>query len=153
MFSFLNASLFIFQLHTLTIGGINPSLQWLPSNYWAGIMHRGLIGCFSDLELNSEAINLTKYINYTNTNLTPKSGPCSIFLSTKRECSCEHGGECRLNSGGAWSCDCSKTGYTGRRCEQATYYIDLTPIQIFEFNTNLQWSEQINDIAFGLQVR
>ncbi|CAF1330953.1 unnamed protein product [Adineta ricciae] len=140
------------HLHTLTIGGINPSLQWLPNNYWAGIMHRGLIGCFSDLELNSEAINLTKYINYTNTNLTPKSGPCSTFLSTKRECLCEHDGECRLNNGGAWSCDCSKTGYTGRRCEQATYYIDLTPIQIFEFNTNLQWSEQINDIAFGLQA-
>ncbi|UJR31572.1 hypothetical protein I4U23_019059 [Adineta vaga] len=140
------------HLHTLTIGGINPAIQWLPNNYWSGIMHRGLIGCFSDLELNNEAINLTKYINYTNNNLTPKSGPCSTFLSSKRECSCEHGGECRLNSGGTWSCDCSKTGYTGRRCEQATYHIDLNNIQIFELNTNLQWSEQINDISFGLQA-
>jgi hypothetical protein len=115
-------------------------------------MHRGLIGCFSNLELNNEAINLTKYINYTNNNITPKSGPCSTILSSKRECSCEHDGECRLNNGGTWSCDCSKTGYTGRRCEHATYHIDLNKIQTFEMNTNMQWSEQINDIAFGLQV-
>ncbi|CAF1302347.1 unnamed protein product [Adineta steineri] len=145
------------QLHTLTIGGINPSIQWLPNNYWSGIMHRGLIGCFSDLELNNEAINLTKYINYTNNNITPKSGPCSISSAlssslSKRECSCEHEGECRLNNGGTWSCDCSKTGYTGRQCEHATYHIDLNKIHIFELNTNIQWSEQINDIAFGLQA-
>jgi len=117
-------------------------------------MYRGLIGCFSNLELNNEAINLTKYINYTNNNIAPKSGPCSTtILSSKRECSCEHDGECRLNNVGTWSCDCSKTGYTGRRCEHATYHIDLNKIQIFEMNTNMQWSEQINDIAFGLHVK
>jgi len=115
-------------------------------------MHRGLIGCFSNLELNNHAINLTKYINYTNNNITPKSGPCSMIVPSKRECSCEHDGECRLNHGGTWSCDCSKTGYTGQRCEHATYHIDLNHISIFEFNTNMQWSEQINDIVFGLQV-
>jgi hypothetical protein len=115
-------------------------------------MHRGLIGCFSDLELNNEAINLTKYINYTNNNITPKSGPCSTITSSKPECSCEHDGECRLNNVGTWSCDCSKTGYTGRRCEHATYHIDLKKIYTFELNTNMQWSEQINDISFGLQV-
>ncbi|CAF3417292.1 unnamed protein product [Rotaria socialis] len=140
------------QLHKLTIGGINPNIQWLPNNFWSGIMRRGLVGCFSDLELNNEAINLTKYINYTNNNMAPKSGPCLTTLSSKRECSCEHGGECRLNNGGIWSCDCSKTGYTGRRCEHATYHIDLTKINTFELNTNLQWSEQVNDIAFGLQA-
>ncbi|CAF3046431.1 unnamed protein product [Rotaria sp. Silwood2] len=140
------------HLHTLTIGGINPNIQWLPDNYWSGIMHRGLIGCFSDLELNNEAINLTKFINYTNNNITPKSGPCLTTLPSKRECSCEHGGECRINNGGIWSCDCSKTGYTGRRCEHATYHIDLNDIHTFELNTHLQWSEQINDIAFGLQA-
>ncbi|CAF0881854.1 unnamed protein product [Rotaria sordida] len=140
------------HLHTLTIGGINPNIQWLPDNYWSGIMHRGLIGCFSDLELNNEAINLTKYINNTNNNITPKSGPCLTTLLSKRECSCEHGGECRLNNGGIWSCDCSKTGYTGRRCEHATYHIDLNQIHTFELNTNLQWSQQINDVAFGLQA-
>ena len=115
-------------------------------------MHRGLIGCFSNLELNNEAINLTKYINHTYKNITPKSGPCSMIFSSKRECSCEHGGECRLNSGRTWTCDCSKTGYTGRRCEHATYHIDLNQISTFELNTNMQWSEQITDIAFGLQV-
>ncbi|CAF3694710.1 unnamed protein product, partial [Rotaria sordida] len=140
------------HLHTLTIGGINPNIQWLPDNYWSGIMHRGLIGCFSDLELNNEAINLTKYINNTNNNITPKSGPCLTTLLSKRECSCEHGGECRLNNGGIWSCDCSKTGYTGQRCEHATYHIDLNQIHTFELNTNLQWSQQINDVAFGLQA-
>lgn len=115
-------------------------------------MNRGFIGCFSNLELNNEAINLTKYINYTNNNLTPKVGPCSALLSTKRECSCEHNGECRLNNGGIWQCDCSKTGYTGRLCEQAAHHIDLKQIQTFEFNTNMQWSEEINDISFGIQV-
>jgi hypothetical protein len=115
-------------------------------------MQRGLIGCFSNLELNNQEINLTKYINYTNNNIRPKSGPCSTILPSKRECSCEHEGECRLNNGGAWSCDCSKTGHTGRRCEHPTYHIDINKIQTFELNTNIQWSEQINDIAFGLQV-
>ena len=116
-------------------------------------MHRGFIGCFSDLELNSESINLTRYINTTNNSITPKSGPCTTSLTSKRECACEHGGECRMHTGGSWSCDCSKTGFTGRRCEHPTYHIDLSKIHTFELNTNLQWSEQINDIAFGLQVR
>jgi hypothetical protein len=129
-------------------------MRWLPTNYYSGIMHRGLIGCFSDLEINNELINLTKYINTTNNNnhISPKSGPCSTTLSTKRECLCEHDGECRINNGGIWSCDCSKTGYTGRRCEQIAYHLDLNQIQTFEFNTYIQWSEQINNIAFGLQV-
>lgn len=116
-------------------------------------MHRGFIGCFSDLELNSESINLTRYINTTNNSITPKSGPCTTSLTSKRECACEHGGECRMHTGGSWSCDCSKTGFTGRRCEHPTYHIDLSQIHTFELNTNMQWSEQINDIAFGLQVR
>jgi len=115
-------------------------------------MHRGLIGCFSDLEINNEIINLTKYINYTNNNIAPKAAPCSTILSTKRDCLCEHHGECRLNNVGIWSCDCSKTGYTGRRCEQIAYHLDLNQIHTFEFNTSIQWSEQMNDIAFGLQV-
>ena len=116
-------------------------------------MHRGFIGCFSDLELNGESINLTRYINTTNNSITPKSGPCTTSLNSKRECACEHGGECRMHTGGSWSCDCSKTGFTGRRCEHPTYHIDLSQIHTFELNTNMQWSEQINDIAFGLQVR
>ncbi|CAF5129061.1 unnamed protein product, partial [Rotaria socialis] len=70
---------------------------------------------------------------------------------TKRECSCEHHGECRINNDGTWSCDCSKTGYTGRRCEQLAYHLDLSEIQTFEVNTNVQWSEQISDISFRLQ--
>ena len=115
-------------------------------------MHRGLIGCFSDLEINNQMINLTKYINSTVNHLSPKSGPCSTTLSTKRECLCEHDGECRLNNGGLWSCDCSKTGYTGKRCEQIAYHLDLNDIQTLELNTNIQWSEQINSIAFRLHV-
>ncbi|CAF1361401.1 unnamed protein product [Rotaria sordida] len=142
------------NLHTLTIGGVNPAIQWLPTNYFSGIMHRGLIGCFSDLEINNEIINLEKYINYTNNNnnIVPKSGPCSTILSTKRQCLCEHNGECRVNKAGIWSCDCSKTGYTGRRCEQIAYHLDLSQIQTFELNTNIQWSEHISDISFRLQA-
>ncbi|CAF4693324.1 unnamed protein product, partial [Rotaria sp. Silwood2] len=141
------------NLHTLTIGGVNPSIRWLPTNYFSGIMHRGLIGCFSDLEINNELINLEKYINYTNNNnkIVPKSGPCSTILSTKHQCLCEHNGECRVNNGGIWSCDCSKTGYTGRQCEQIAYHLDLSQIQTFEFNTNIQWSEHISDVSFRLQ--
>lgn len=117
-------------------------------------MHRGLIGCFSDLEINNELINLEKYIDYTinNNNIVPKSGPCSIELTQKLDCLCEHNGECRMNNAGAWSCDCSKTGYTGRRCEQLAYHMDLSEIQTIELNTNIQWSEQISDISFRLKV-
>ena len=136
----------------MTIGGIDPNIRWFPNNYWSGIMYRGLIGCFFDLHLNNEAINLTKYINYTNNNMSPRSGPCSTMSSSKHECLCEHGGECRLANGGIRSCDCSRTGYTGRRCEHATYHFDLNEIDRFEVNTHMQWSEQTNDIAFGLQV-
>jgi hypothetical protein len=131
---------------------VNPARRWLPPNYYSGIIHRGLIGCFSDLEINNELIDLTKYINSSNNNVPPKIGPCSTILSTKRECLCEHDGECRLNNDGIWSCDCSKTGYTGRRCEQIAYHLDLNQIQSFEVNTNIQWSDQINNIAFGLHV-
>jgi hypothetical protein len=136
-------------LQTLTIGGINPATRWLPTNYFSGIMHRGFIGCFSDLEINNELINLTKYIN---NNLETKIGPCSTKSLTKRECLCEHDGECRLNKGGIWSCDCSKTGYAGQRCEQVAYHLDLSETETLELNTDIQWSEEINDIAFGLQV-
>lgn len=115
-------------------------------------MHRGLIGCVSDLELNGESVNLTRYINSTQVNIAPKSGPCTTMSSSKRECSCEHGGECRNHNGGSWSCDCSKTGFTGRRCEHPTYHLDLSRISTLELNTQMQWSEQINDIAFGLKV-
>ncbi|UJR15114.1 hypothetical protein I4U23_002079 [Adineta vaga] len=139
-------------LQTLTIGGVNPSLPWLPTNYYSGIMHHGLIGCFSDLEINNVIINLTRHINYTMNTLAPRSGPCSTGLLPKRQCLCEHQGECRLNSAGTWSCDCSKSGYTGQRCEQIAYHIDLKQTNTFELNTNLQWSDQINDIAFSLQA-
>jgi hypothetical protein len=115
-------------------------------------MHRGFIGCLSDLHLNNEAINLTRYINSTATNITPKSGPCTDTFVSKRECSCEHDGECRVNHGGSWSCDCSKTGYTGRRCEHPTYHIDFSRISTLELNTNMQWSELVNDISFALKV-
>ncbi|CAM4799223.1 unnamed protein product [Rotaria magnacalcarata] len=150
----IRTSLSKITLHIMTIGGVNPSMRALPTNYFSGIMHRGLIGCFSDLEVNHELINLEKYINYTinNNNIMPKSGPCSTTLSTKRGCSCEHHGECRINNDGTWSCDCSKTGYTGRRCEQLAYHLDLSEIQTFELNTSVQWSEQISDISFRLQA-
>lgn len=115
-------------------------------------MHRGLIGCFSHLEINDELIDLEKHINYTNNNIAIKSGPCSTMLPTKHECLCEHNGECRLSNSGIWSCDCSKTGYTGRRCEQIAYQLDLSQTQIFELNTNIQWSEHITEISFRLQV-
>ncbi|CAF3641513.1 unnamed protein product [Adineta steineri] len=140
------------SLLSLTIGGINPSPRRLPTNYFSGIMNRGLIGCFFDLEINNILINLTKYINHTNNTIAPKSGPCSTILSIKRECLCEHNGECQLSSSGTWSCDCSKTGYTGRRCEQIAYHLDLNQTETYEFNSNLQWSEYINDISFGLQA-
>ncbi|CAF5070959.1 unnamed protein product, partial [Rotaria magnacalcarata] len=73
----IRTSLSKITLHTMTIGGVNPSMRALPTNYFSGIMHRGLIGCFSDLEVNHELINLEKYINYTinNNNIMPKSGP------------------------------------------------------------------------------
>ena len=115
-------------------------------------MQRGFVGCFSDLQLNGESINLTRYINGTNPNMSPKSGPCSTIFSSKRECSCDHGGECRSNSAGSSFCDCSKTGFTGRRCEHPIYNIDLSSIHTFELDTLSPWSDQINDIAFGLKV-
>ncbi len=115
-------------------------------------MKRGLIGCFSDLEINNELINLTKFINSTENHIAPISGPCSARFSTKHECLCEHNGECRSNNDGRWSCDCSKTGYTGRRCEQIAYHLDLEQMQTLELNTNIQWSDQINIITFRLQV-
>ena len=114
-------------------------------------MHRGFLGCFSNLEINNELINLTQYINSTN-NIPPKTGPCSTKLLTRRECLCEHDGECRLNTGGTWSCDCSKTGFTGQRCEQVAHHLDLSETETLELNTDIQWSEHINNIAFGLQV-
>ena len=116
-------------------------------------MHQGLIGCFSDLEINNELINLEKYINHTHDyHAAPKSGPCSTMLSTKRKCFCENNGECRLNNGVIWSCDCSKTGFTGRRCEQLAYHLDLNQMQTLELNSNIQWSEQVNEISFRLKV-
>ena len=85
-------------------------------------------------------------------NLAPRSGPCSTASLKKRQCLCEHHGECRLTSAGIWSCDCSKTGYTGERCEQLAYHIDLSQTHTYEYNSQFQWSDQLNDIAFGLQV-
>ena len=142
-----------FQLQTLTIGGLNPTARGaIPTNYWSGVMEHGLIGCFSDLEINHELVNLTRFINHTASNGALKSGSCSMQLSKKRPCLCEHQGECRLSHGGTWSCDCSKTSYTGRRCEQLAYHFDLNRNQTMEFNTQLRWSEQIDDIAFRLRV-
>ncbi|CAF1409141.1 unnamed protein product [Adineta ricciae] len=139
-------------LQTLTIGGVNPAYPLLPTNYYSGIMHHGLVGCFSDLEINNVLINLTNYINHINMNLAPRSGPCATTSLKKRQCLCEHHGECRLTSAGIWSCDCSKTGYTGERCEQLAYHIDLNQTHTYEYNSQFQWSDQLNDIAFGLQA-
>ena len=142
-----------FQLQTLTIGGLNPVARAIiPTNYWSGVMEHGLVGCFSDLEINHELVNLTRYINYTATDGALKSGSCSMQLVKRRPCFCEHQGECRLSQGGTWSCDCSKTSYTGRRCEQLAHHLDLNRSQTMEFNTQLRWSEQIDDIAFRLRV-
>jgi len=137
----------------LTLAGVNPNIRWLPTNFYSGILHRGFIGCLSDFEINNQEINLTKYVQSSNLNRTSRIGPCSIQLSTKRQCSCEHNGECRLNQAGSWTCDCSKTGYTGQRCEQPAYHLDLNEIKLFELNTNIQWSEQINEISFNLHVK
>ena len=111
------------------------------------------MGCFSDLELNHASIDVSKYINQSSSEMAVRSGACSASLTKKRECLCEHSGECRVHNSGSWSCDCSKTGYTGQRCEQLASHLDLSEIATLEVNTQLQWSEQISDIAFNLRVR
>lgn len=133
----------------MTIAGVNPANRWFPSQFYAGILQRGLIGCFADLEINHQLIHIHEYINRTEQNLPPRSAPCSLTLNRKSPCLCEHDGECRVNPG---SCDCSKTGYTGQRCEQLAYHLDLNQNQTLELNTNIQWSDFLNIIAFHLHV-
>lgn len=117
-------------------------------------MHHGFIGCFADLELNSQSINLTNFLNTSNTNIAVKTGPCSLeFTSKKRPCLCENQGECRYDPRGQWFCDCSKTSYTGQRCEQLSQHLTLKDLSTIEFNTDLLWSDQIDDVAFRFHVR
>lgn len=123
-----------------------------PSQFYAGILQRGLIGCFADLEINHQLIYLNDFINQTEQILPPRSAPCSLTLTRKSSCLCEHDGECRIHPGQSWSCDCSRTGYTGSRCEQRAYHLDLNQNQTLELNTNIQWSDYLNIISFHLHV-
>jgi hypothetical protein len=115
-------------------------------------MHHGLIGCLFNLDINHQSINLSHYINSTSQYQALKSGPCSMDIGRKRSCLCEHHGECRWHHAHRWSCDCSRTAYTGDRCEQLAYHIALNRISTIEYNTGLLWSEQIDHITFRLRV-
>ena len=134
------------------MAGVNPANRWLPSNYYAGILQRGLIGCLSALTINEQLIDLEEFLNRTDQDIPPRSAPCSVLLTRKSPCLCEHDGECRMNANQQWSCDCSKTGYTGQRCEQLAYHLDLNQNQTLELNTNIQWSDFLNLITLNLHV-
>lgn len=141
-----------FQFDRLTIGGRDPNDRWFPMEFWSGIMRRGFIGCFSNLVINDEQVNMTHFIDRSNQTVLLRSAPCSTHRWRKEPCLCEHEGECRIDHAGRWSCDCSKTAYTGERCEQLAFHADFSQNRDFEWNTQLQWSEQIDDVEFRLRV-
>ena len=116
-------------------------------------MHHGFIGCFADLELNHQSVNLSAHLNASNPHIAVKSGPCVLEVtSKKRPCLCEHQGECRYDPRGQWFCDCSKTAYTGQRCEQLASHLPLNELTTTEFNTDLLWSDQLDDVTFRFRV-
>lgn len=142
-----------FQLKRLTIGGVDPKDRWFPTSFWAGILKRNFIGCISQFTIDDQRLNLMKFIEKNRSKSSSvRSGICSTIAIRKGLCHCEHGSEIRFDRSARCSCECWKTAFTGSRCQKRAEHIDLRRISTIEWNSQFQWSEQIDDVSFRFKV-
>ncbi|XP_042204036.1 uncharacterized protein LOC121853752 isoform X3 [Homarus americanus] len=80
----------------------------------------GFIGCLRKLEVGGEKVDLRSVVGTTLVDKDVTFDNCQVLGPCERPGSCEHGASCTVVDDDV-QCDCSGTGYTGKRCHFSLY--------------------------------
>ncbi|XP_023324977.1 neurexin-1 [Eurytemora carolleeae] len=136
-------------LGMMYLGGVPPFQIPHPPQVWSATLSQGYVGCVRDLVVQGFPIQLSE--------LAEKQDTGSILLTCstpKRTCTdqlCQHGGLC-VEGWNRFSCDCSRTGYTGPTCTRDTPTLHLTGHEDMKVLASAQSDIEADDISIRFKT-
>ncbi|XP_064112749.1 axotactin-like isoform X4 [Macrobrachium nipponense] len=81
----------------------------------------GFIGCIRKLIIGSTQLDLRTIVGTPMVNKGVTYDNCQVLGPCEGPQACEHGGKCSVDENDEVQCDCSGTGYSGKRCHFSLY--------------------------------
>ncbi|KAK9891151.1 hypothetical protein WA026_013467 [Henosepilachna vigintioctopunctata] len=133
------------------VGGLGPPFSEIPIpvGLWTAVLQQGFVGCFKDLTVNNEAIDVAAYAREQD------SASIKTLCHTQPpQCisqPCLNGGVC--NEG--WNrfiCDCTNTMFTGPTCGKEAATLSFNGTQHMEVNMDSEQVTQTEDIVLRFRT-
>ncbi|XP_045465239.1 neurexin-1 isoform X1 [Harmonia axyridis] len=133
------------------VGGLGPPFSEIPFSVglWTAVLQQGFVGCFKDLTMNNEAVDVASYAREQDS-----ASIRTLCHTQPPQCvsqPCLNGGVC--NEG--WNrfiCDCTNTIFTGPTCGKEAATLSFNGSQHMEVNMDAEQVTQTEDIVLRFRT-
>ncbi|GFR65060.1 neurexin [Elysia marginata] len=141
-----------FDFHgELYVGGVGPAVNVsaLPKEIWSAMFGLFYVGCFQDLVINGNMVDLAGNAKQQN-----RSNVVAYCNKMEPQClshPCTHQGKC-VEGWNRFTCDCRATGYTGNVCQTAAVTLRFDGTQYLQVTMSEQSVTQAEDISLRFRT-
>ncbi|XP_064212008.1 neurexin 1 [Tribolium castaneum] len=133
------------------VGGLGPPFSEIPipAGLWTAVLQQGFVGCFKDLVMNNEAVDVASYAREQD------SGSIRTLCHTQpQQCPsqpCLNGGVC-TEGWNRFVCDCTNTMFTGPTCGKEAATLSFNGTQHMEVTMDSEMTTQTEDIILRFRT-
>ncbi|XP_063921501.1 neurexin 1 isoform X2 [Zophobas morio] len=133
------------------VGGLGPPFSEIPipAGLWTAVLQQGFVGCFKDLVMNNDAIDVASYAREQD------SGSIRTLCHTQpQQCPsqpCLNGGIC-TEGWNRFVCDCTNTMFSGPTCGKEAATLSFNGTQHMEVVMDSEMITQTEDIVLRFRT-
>ncbi|XP_023310853.1 neurexin-1-like [Anoplophora glabripennis] len=133
------------------VGGLGPPFSEIPipAGLWTAVLQQGFVGCFKDLVMNNEAVDVASYAREQD------SGSIRTLCHTQpQQCPsqpCLNGGIC-TEGWNRFVCDCTDTLFSGPTCGKEAPTLSFNGTQHMEVTMDSEMFTQTEDIVLRFRT-
>ncbi|CAH1113681.1 unnamed protein product [Psylliodes chrysocephalus] len=133
------------------VGGLGPPFSEIPvpAGLWTAVLQQGFVGCFKDLVMNNEAVDVASFAREQD------SGSIRTLCHTQpQQCPsqpCLNGGTC-AEGWNRFICDCTNTLFSGPTCGKEAPTLSFNGTQHMEVTMDTEQVTQTEDIILRFRT-
>ncbi|XP_072398533.1 neurexin 1-like [Diabrotica undecimpunctata] len=133
------------------VGGLGPPFSEIPipAGLWTAVLQQGFVGCFKDLVMNNEAVDVAGFAREQD------SGSIRTLCHTQpQQCPsqpCLNGGTC-TEGWNRFICDCTNTLFSGPTCGKEAPTLSFNGTQHMEVTMDTEQVTQTEDIVLRFRT-
>ncbi|CAH1365278.1 unnamed protein product [Tenebrio molitor] len=133
------------------VGGLGPPFSEIPipAGLWTAVLQQGFVGCFKDLIMNNEAVDVASYAREQDSGSIRTL--CHIQPQQCPSQPCLNGGTC-TEGWNRFVCDCTNTMFTGPTCGKEAATLSFNGTQHMEVTMDSEMITQTEDIVLRFRT-